>query len=131
MAEPVPATLALFKLVVPDLDAAEKFYIGALGMQRRLTFEAPGFREVVLGHGRQDVSLVLLQWTDGRALPAGGLHGPVGFFTPDLDQLIRQLEAAGARVKMPPMEDAGMRIAFMESPDGHELELLQLLAPEG
>ena len=130
MADTVPATLALFKLVVPDLDAAERFYNETLGFQRRLTFEGPGFREVVLGQGAQDVSMVLFQWTDGRALPAGATHGPIGFFTPDLDALIAQLQAAGARLKMPPMEDAGMRIAFMESPHGHELELLQRLAPE-
>lgn len=119
------ASLGFFKLIVPDVERSERFYAGAFGMARRWQVEGPTFREIMLASPDNDFTLVLFQWRDGRALEQGNAHGPVGFRTPDLAPLLQNALAHGATLKQGPIEGGGMRAAFLTSPDGHEIELLQ------
>lgn len=128
--QPPLATLGFVKLVLPDIDAAERFYTAGLGMARRRQVEGPTFREVMLATPGGDFTLVLFQWRDGRALQQGTAHGPVGFLTHDLDLLLQRLLDLGATLKNGPVQGGGMRAVFLYSPDGHEIELLQRIQTE-
>ncbi|MFV3075597.1 VOC family protein [Niveispirillum fermenti] len=123
-------SLGFFKLVVPDAETSERFYAGTFGMVRRWQVEGPTFREIMLASQDSDFTLVLFQWRDGRALEQGTAHGPVGFRTPDLDTLLQAALDHGARLKHGPIEGSGMKAAFLISPDGHEIELLQRVQAE-
>jgi lactoylglutathione lyase len=124
------ASLGFFKLIVPDVEVSECFYAGAFGMARRWQVDGHTFREIMLASPDNDFTLVLFQWRDGRVLEQGNAHGPVGFRTPDLDPLLQSALAHGATLKHGPIEGSGVRAAFLFSPDGHEIELLQRVHTE-
>lgn len=115
------------KLIVGDLEAAEAFYAGVLGMRRVKEIAGAGFRELVLASEGNPVSLILYQHTDGRRSTLGDAHGPLGWMTRDLDALLTHALALGAVLKSPPTDAHGLRFAFINSPDGHEIELVQVV----
>lgn len=119
------ATLGFFKLIVSDVEAAERFYANALAMVRRTQVEGPTFREIMLASPGGTFTLVLFQWRDGRALEQGSAHGPVGFLTPDIGAPLQRMLDQGATLIRGPVEGGGMKAAFLRTPDGHEIELLQ------
>lgn len=128
-AVPPGMKLGFFKLIVSDVEALERFYVGSFGMERRAELERPTFREVMLGTPGDTFTLVLLQRHDRPAVEIGSGHGPVGFFTGDLDGAIASATGHGARLTSGPIDAPGMRVAFLTDPDGHELELLQRTRP--
>lgn len=115
------------KLIVADLEAAEAFYASVLGMQRVNEIAGTGFREFVLVSEGNPVSLILYQHTDGRRSTLGNAHGPLGWMTRDLDALLTHALAHGAVLMTPPTDAHGLRFAFINSPDGHEIELVQVV----
>lgn len=117
--------LNFFKLTVPDAEIAATFYTEALGMTRRDVIEAPGFREIMLTCGDAPFTLVLYQWKDGRAIEHGTSYGPLGFLTRDLEATLATLVEKGATPKGAVTEFGSMRIAFVTTPHGHEIELMQ------
>lgn len=121
--------LGFFKLIVSDVEAMERFYVGSFGMERRAELQRATFREVMLATPGDGFTLVLLQRHDRPAVAIGTGHGPVGFFTGDLDGAIVRATGHGARLTTGPIEAPGMRVAFLTDPDGHEIELLQRTKP--
>lgn len=120
------AKFAFIKLIVGDLGAQQRFYEQAFGFAEQGRFETADFDEVILGQAGTDVTLMLLCYTDGRPLPDARAHGPTGFATDDMAASHAACVAAGARAKGPVIVvEGGIQVAFLEDPEGHEIELCQ------
>lgn len=117
--------LGFFKLHVADLDRSTRFYMDAFGLEQRARYDFPELSEVVLGMPGDRFSLVLLRHADGRAYDIGDGHGPVGFATRDIEGAVARLVEHGADVVRPVFDIPGARIAFLNDPEGHVLELIQ------
>lgn len=115
------------KLIVADLPAAIDFYERAFGFTVRNRIALPGLEEVLIGLADDPFTLVLYHHTDGRALTAGDTHGPLGLSTRDIQSTWDRAIAAGAVSVRPPEDFPGMRIAFLDDPEGHPLELIQYM----
>ena len=118
---------AFFKLIARDLERLVAFYTGAFGMEERNRIEGENFREVMLGTPGDAFTLVLFHYTDGRAVDIGSAYGPVGFLTRDLDAALDYTTAHGATTVRGPTDAGQMRVCFVIDPEGHEIELLQLI----
>ena len=129
---PAPATrLGFFKLNVPDIGEATKFWHDAFGFSVTMTFDEPGFEEVVLAlPGQADgPNLMLVRHKHDRAIAPGSAHGPIGFFCPDIEASFAHVVDAGARPTKEPFDvGGGTLVALLLSPQGHEIELVQLPA---
>jgi len=143
-------------IVVTDMECAEQFYGGVLGLRRgferllegewieRVT-GIPGARAYCVfyepeGGGRVE----LLQYLSppGATLPANRLpHTPgvrhVAFEVDDLDGLCARLQAAGVPLVSPPVEvpfrvaDAGSkRLCYFHDPEGVLLEVAEYRADQ-
>lgn len=113
------------KLVVADLPGAVAFYERAFGFAVRRRISLPGMEEVLIGLPDDPFTLVLYHHTDGRPLTRGDDHGPLGLSTRDIQAAWDRAIAAGASPQRPPADLPGMRIAFLDDPEGHTLELIQ------
>ena len=119
--------LAFFKLNVPEMDKALKFYGDALGFSVVQTFDEPEFLEHIMALPGQEAgpNLLLVEYKDGREVGVGPGHGPVGFMTDDIDAVFERAVAAGALSLLPVFEMDGVKIAMLLDPWGHEIELVQ------
>jgi len=128
---PAPeARLGFFKLNVPDLDAALAFWHGAFGFEVMMSFDEPEFRERVLALPGQPAgpSLMLVQYKDGRDVTVGPGHGPIGFTCTDIRASHDHALACDAEKMTDVFEAGGVKIALLKSPQGHEIELVELPA---
>jgi lactoylglutathione lyase len=113
-------------LRVRDLDAALKFF-GTLGLRemRRQQNEAGRFTLVFLGSGADadPAELELTHnWDQKEPYPTGRFFGHLAFEVDDIYQFCERIESQGVEVLRPPRDG---RMAFIKSPDGHSVELLQ------
>ena len=113
-------------LRVRDLDAALKFF-GTLGLRetRRQPNEAGRFTLVFLGSGAPgDAAEIELtyNWDQKEPYPTGRFFGHLAFEVDDIYQFCERIESHGVEVLRPPRDG---RMAFIKSPDGHSVELLQ------
>ena len=124
---------AFTKLVVADLDASAAFYADVFGLkeQRRVQDDIGGrameeilFEPTAPGGGM----FVLLHFDDTPAPVGGSVLG--GFVTDELDDVFTRAVAAGATVVESPHDapEHGVRVGFLADPDGHLLEVCQMLA---
>jgi lactoylglutathione lyase len=121
-------------LRVRDLDAALRFF-SALGLVEVRRHENAGgrFTLVFLSTGTDgDHAQVELtyNWDQAEAYPTGRFFGHLAYEVDDVYELCERLEAQGIAVLRPPRDG---RMAFVKSPDGHSIELLQkgqALAPK-
>lgn len=116
------------KIVVNDLAAMEAFYIGALGFEVQNRIDGPTFKEVMLAQKAGAFTLVLYHHLDGRALAIGNGWGPMGFIVRDCAADHARLMGLGAAEVRAPASFGGMTVSFVNDPEGHEIELLQLPA---
>ena len=123
-----PARLAFFKLNVPDLDQALTFWREAFGFEVTASFDEPAFREHILALPGQDAgpNLMLVQYKDGRDVAVGTGHGPVGLVCEDIQASHDHALACDAEKVTGVFEAGGVRIALLRSPQGHEIELVQV-----
>jgi lactoylglutathione lyase len=110
---------------VSDLDASLDFYCNKLGLEelRRFDVEAGRFTLVFLAApGDSDAQLELTyNWDDGGY--AGGRNfGHLAYNVEDIYATCRQLMDAGVTINRPPRDG---HMAFVRSPDGISIELLQ------
>lgn len=119
---------AFVKLIVRDLDTMTEFYRRALGLYPARTIEAGTATEIVMRPEGQRAGfcLVLYRHADGRIVVVGTGHGPIGLYVENTDDAFTGALRAGASPKQAPFDVAGLRVAFVEDPEGHELEFLQL-----
>jgi len=117
---------------VSDLDAALDFYCNKLGLQeiRRSVHEAGRFTLVFLSApGDSDAQVELTYNWDPEPLAGGRNFGHLAYAVEDIYAKCQDLMEAGVTINRPPRDG---RMAFIRSPDGISIELLQIgeaLAP--
>ena len=114
-------------LRVRDLDAALDFYVKKLGLREVRRNESQGgrFTLVFLATGAEgDAAQVELtyNWDQKEPYPVGRFFGHLAYEVDDIYATCARLQAAGVAILRPPRDG---RMAFVKSPDGHSVELLQ------
>lgn len=119
-------------LRVSDLDQALDFFCDKLGLveMSRMEVEKGRFTLVFLAapgdtaRARETrAPMVELTWNwDPEALDGGRNFGHLAYRVDDIYATCRQLMDAGVTINRPPRDG---RMAFVRSPDGHSIELLQ------
>ena len=114
-------------LRVRDLDAALAFFVGALGLRERARRESESgrFTLVFLSTGAEgDAAEIELtyNWDQRDPYPTGRFFGHLAFQVDDIYATCRRLQGAGVTVLRPPRDG---HMAFVKSPDGQSVELLQ------
>lgn len=114
-------------LRVTDLDAALDFFVTKLGLREvRRTDSASGrFTLVFLSSGaaHDDATIELTHnWDQQEAYPVGRFFGHLAYEVDDIYALCARLRDAGVVIHRPPRDG---RMAFVKSPDGQSVELLQ------
>lgn len=126
MSTPEPALFTFVKLTVADIDAATGFFESGFGLTHADTVDTPTFREHVMTGAKGSTTIVLFHWKDGRAIDTGNGYGPVGMVSHDLDADLARALAAGAQQKGETVQFGPARIAFVRTPEGHEIEIMQM-----
>jgi lactoylglutathione lyase len=114
-------------LRVLDLDAALEFFVGKLGLReaRREESERGRFTLVFLESGAAgDTAEVELtyNWDEKDAYPVGRFFGHLAYEVDDIYATCARLQERGVDILRPPRDG---HMAFIKSPDGHSVELLQ------
>ena len=120
--------LGFFKLNVTDMEPALAFWQGAFGFEVTATIDEPEFFEHILALPGQDAgpNLMLVTYKDGRDASIGPGHGPVGLVCDDIQASHDRALVCNAEKVTGVFEAGGVRIAVLRSPQGHEIELVQL-----
>jgi len=111
---------------VRDLDAAFNFFCGQLGLRevRRRDSERGRFTLVFLETGHDDAQIELTyNWDQRQEYSCGRNFGHLAFGVDDIYSTCTRLMDMGTVILRPPR--AG-RMAFVRSPDGVSVELLQV-----
>ncbi|MCB9796747.1 MAG: lactoylglutathione lyase [Alphaproteobacteria bacterium] len=114
-------------LRVRDLDAALTFFCDQLGLKelRRSDSERGRFTLVFLGTGQPgDPAQIELtyNWDEQEPYPTGRFFGHLAYAVEDIYATCQRLQDAGVTIHRPPRDGY---MAFVKSPDGHSVELLQ------
>lgn len=114
-------------LRVRELDRALAFFVGALGLHETRRRESPQGRFTLVflascaeGDGAE-IELTY-NWDQAEPYPTGRFFGHLAFEVDDIYAVCARLGAAGVIIHRPPRDG---RMAFVKSPDGHSIELLQ------
>jgi len=112
---------------VRDLDAALHFFCDLLGLQevRRTNHEGGRFTLVFLSTGADgDAATIELthNWDQDEPYGGGRNFGHLAYAVDDIYALCERLQAGGVTILRPPRDG---RMAFVKSPDGISVELLQ------
>ena len=114
---------------VSDLDASLDFYCNALGLSllRRVDVEAGRFTLVFLAAPGDEQAQVELTYNwDPEKLGGGRNFGHLAYRVDDIYAACQRLADAGVTIRRPPRDG---HMAFVRSPDGISVELLQAGAP--
>jgi predicted enzyme related to lactoylglutathione lyase len=120
--------LSFFKLNVPEMELALSFWNTSFGFAVVQTFDEPDFLEHILALPGQEQgpNLLLVAYKDGRDVTPGPGHGPVGLQVDEIEAAHAEALSAGAH-RMTGVFDVGpVKVAMLRSPQGHEIELVQL-----
>lgn len=114
-------------LRVHDLGRAVDFFTSKLGLRELRRHEnAQGrFTLVFLGSGAADDHAEIeltYNWDEAAPYPTGRFFGHLAFQVDDIYAVCQHLQRSGVAILRPPRDG---RMAFVKSPDGHSIELLQ------
>jgi lactoylglutathione lyase len=114
-------------LRVKDLDAALAFFCDKLGLveTRRNANEAGRFTLVFLSTGASGDSgeiELTYNWDQPEPYSTGRFFGHIAYQVDDIYATCARLADKGVVINRPPRDG---RMAFVRSPDGHSIELLQ------
>ena len=123
-----PARLGFFKLNVPDLEQATAFWREAFGFTVTGHVDEPDFLENILTLPGQPSgpNLMVVQYKDGRDVTVGPGHGAVGLICEDIRASHDRALECDAEKVLDVFEAGGVKIAVLKSPQGHEIELIEL-----
>jgi catechol 2,3-dioxygenase-like lactoylglutathione lyase family enzyme len=111
-----------------DIEASRDFYVKVLGAEELRHYHTDYGLEIIFLNFK-DTRLALSPCSDRQAPPENG--EPLGIYqlafqVENLEEVLAQLQARGARLKgAPKTPNAGVKAAFIEAPDGVEIELMQ------
>ena len=108
-----------------DLDAALDFWVNKLGMKelRRSDNEAGRYTLVFLAGNDDDPPLELTyNWDETEPYATGRFFGHVAYEVDNIYDFCADIQAKGVTILRPPRDG---RMAFVKSPDGQSIELLQ------
>lgn len=112
---------------VKDIDASKKFYCDLLGLEevRRIDHEAGQFTLVFLAPPGQTEAQVELthNWGSEEEYGEGRNFGHLAYSVENIYDKCQELMDAGVTINRPPRDG---RMAFVRSPDGISIELLQM-----
>lgn len=112
-------------LRVRDLDAAVDFFVNKLGLRetRRRESEKGRFTLVFLSapHDASEIELTY-NWDQKEPYSRGRFFGHLAFSVEDIYATCERLRSKGVAILRPPRDG---HMAFVQSPDGHSVELLQ------
>ena len=114
---------------VTDLEASLDFYCNKLGLEelRRIDVEAGRFSLIFLAApGDSEAQVELTHNWDPEELGEGRNFGHLAYRVEDIYALCQRLMDAGVTINRPPRDG---HMAFVRSPDGISIELLQAGAP--
>jgi lactoylglutathione lyase len=114
-------------LRIRDIDAALDFFVAKLGLRelRRRDSKEGRFTLVFLGTGAAgDAAEIELthNWDEQQPYGTGRFFGHLAFEVDDIYATCERLRSSGVAILRPPRDG---RMAFVKSPDGHSVELLQ------
>jgi lactoylglutathione lyase len=114
-------------LRVQNLDTALDFFVTKLGLKEARRHDSPGgrFTLVYLSSGDAgDSAEVELthNWDQAEPYPTGRFFGHLAYEVDDIYATCERLRNAGVDILRPPRDG---HMAFIKSPDGHSIELLQ------
>ena len=112
-------------LRVRDLDAALDFFVKKLGLRevRRRENEQGRFTLCFIAADDSGAEIELTyNWDQKEPYPTGRFFGHLAFEVDDIYETCASLEKNGVPVLRPPRDG---KMAFVKSPDGHSVELLQ------
>lgn len=122
-------------LRVSDLDRAVEFYTRQLGMRvlEQREHKKNRFSQAYLGYGDGHAQMVLelvFNWESEEPLVAGTAFGHIAIEVTGITALCNRLAAAGVPMPRPPRAQRHGEniVAFVEDPDGHRIELVQMPA---
>ena len=110
---------------VRDLDASLRFYVEALGLREVRRRDVPQGRFTLVflaAPGSLDAEVELTFNWDDEAYTGGRNFGHLAFEVDDIHAACERLQAHGVTINRPPRDG---RMAFVRSPDGISIELLQ------
>jgi lactoylglutathione lyase len=110
---------------VADLDASLDFYCNALGLEELRRHEVPQgrFTLIFLAAPGNDLAQVELTYNwDTEELDGGRNFGHLAYAVDDIYAACERLASKGVTINRPPRDG---RMAFVRSPDGISVELLQ------
>ena len=110
---------------VTDLDESIDFYCNKLGLEmlRRSDYEQGRFTLVFLAAPGDEEAQVELTWNwDPEEYSGGRNFGHLAYAVDDIYALCQHLQDSGVTINRPPRDG---RMAFVRSPDGISIELLQ------
>lgn len=110
---------------VLDLDKALDFYVNKLGLQeiRRHDNEQGRYTNVFLAASQDDPPLELTyNWDEKEPYPIGRFFGHLAYAVDNIYEYCDSLQKQGVTINRPPRDG---RMAFVKSPDGHSVEILQ------
>ncbi len=114
---------------VTDLDASLDFYCNKLGLEelRRIDVEAARFSLIFLAApGDSEAQVELTHNWDPEKLEGGRNFGHLAYQVDDIYATCQRLMDAGVTINRPPRDG---HMAFVRSPDGISIELLQSNKP--
>ena len=111
---------------VRDLDESKRFYCDLLGLEvtREYENEAGKFTLVFLAPpGQHDAPIELTyNWGSDEEYDGGRNFGHLAYAVDNIYEMCQKLMDAGVTINRPPRDG---RMAFVKSPDGISIELLQ------
>lgn len=117
-------------LRVGDLERSIAFYTNVLGMQllRRKDYPAGEFTLAFIGYGDETENTVLeltYNWGVDK-YELGTAFGHIALEVPDVYAACEKMRAAGGKIirEAGPMNAGTTIIAFLEDPDGYQIELI-------
>ncbi len=111
---------------VTDIEASKRFYCDLLGLKevRRIENEKGRFTLVFLAPEGQEEAQVELTWNwDPEEYSGGRNFGHLAYAVEDIYAICERLQAGGVTINRPPRDG---HMAFVRSPDGISVELLQM-----
>lgn len=117
-------------LRVGDLDRSVKFYTQVLGMKelRRKDYPDGEFTLAFIGYGDEsDHTVIELTYNWGvKEYDNGTGYGHIALEVPDVYEACEKMRSAGGKIirDAGPMNAGNTIIAFLEDPDGYQIELI-------